>query len=590
MKPARAVSGLFWLSLVAAGGVLAGVPAAAESPLLQAMQEEMSRSVARLRLEAMDGPYFVEYAVDDLETMNLSASFGALLASQHERVRPLRVDVRVGSYDLDSSGFLTRDSWFDWSSDTDLVEEDDPAALRRDLWLATDAAYKKALETLARKKAVLENKVELEKIPDLARSEPQRSLELPAPMVFDAAAWEGKVRRLSGIFKEFPAIQESRVTVQAVSGARYLVNSEGTGIRQPWALVSLIARATTQASDGMALTHYVPFLATTMDRLPDEGDMASRIRRMAEELTQLAAAPVIDKYIGPVLFTGQAAAEVFAQMLAPHLSGQRPPLLEDERYAQVLPQNRLAERFGRRVLPSFFAVTDEPGRSEWQGHHLIGGYRFDDQGVPGQSVQLIEQGVLRQLAMSRRPRKEIQVSNGHGRAVSGEPVSAFVSNLIVQAGNGKSLAELKKDLIENCRVQGMDYGLMVTWMDVPEMSRRESSGRGENQKTSLNPPVLVYRVWVADGREELVRGLEFGEITPRTLKEILAAGTETAVWSRPVTPPRIGYGSPDSGPMGLSTLPVSIVAPAVLFDELELQGEQTPQKKPAFLPHPFFAK
>lgn len=586
----RALAVLFCLAAGPAGAALAAAPPPADPVLLQAMKAEIGRSLERLRLEQMEGPYFVEYAVDDLETMNLAASFGALLAVQRERARPLRVEVRVGNYELDNSGFFSRDSWFDWSNNLELVDEDDLPALRRDLWLATDAAYKKALETLAKKAAVQKNKVELEKIPDFARAVPRQSLAPPAPFTLDTAAWEGVVRRLSSIFKEFPAIQESRVTVQAISGARYLANSEGTAIRQPLALVSLIARATTQAEDGMALTHFRPFLATTMDRLPEEKALAEGIRQMARELTSLTSAPVIEKYIGPVLFTGQASAEVFAQLLAPHLSGQRPPLLEDERFGQALSQNRLADRFGRRVLPPFFAVIDDPGMAEWQKTSLMGSYQFDEQGVPGQAVTLVDQGVLRGLLMSRRPRKEITESNGHGRGVSGEPPAAFVSNLVVQAKGGKTLDELKKELIENCRVQGMEYGLRVAFMDVPELSRRENPGSGEARKSTLTPPVLVYKVYVDGGREELVRGLEFGEITPRTLKEILAAGSETLVWSRPFTPPRLGFSSPDPGPLGLSTLPVSIVAPAVLFDELELQREKTPQKLPAYLPNPAFAR
>ena len=45
----------------------------------------------------------------------------------------------------------------------------------------------------------------------------------------------------------------------------------------------------------------------------------------------------------------------------------------------------------------------------------------------------------------------------------------------------------------------------------------------------MSLPVLVYRVY-PDGREELVRGLRFRGLTVRSLRDILAAGGEPAVF------------------------------------------------------------
>ena len=45
----------------------------------------------------------------------------------------------------------------------------------------------------------------------------------------------------------------------------------------------------------------------------------------------------------------------------------------------------------------------------------------------------------------------------------------------------------------------------------------------------LPDPVAVYKVYVDDGREELVRGCEFGQITVASLRRILAAGDRATV-------------------------------------------------------------
>jgi len=256
-------------------------PGPVADPLLQAMRQELSRAMSSLQLEQMERPYFIEYALDDLETLDLAASFGMLLGSRHERSRPLRVDVRVGSYEQDSSEFLGRQSQ-PWGFASSLVLEDDVTALRHDLWYVTDAAYKRALEQIAQKRAALRNKVQTEQIPDFAQAEPQRFLGPVPTLALDVTKGEGVARRLSAIFREYPQIQESRVIVHALRGSRYLVNSEGTEIRQPLTLASLVASASTQAPDGMRLWHYVPLHAPDPARLAELKPRFDELVRLLE--------------------------------------------------------------------------------------------------------------------------------------------------------------------------------------------------------------------------------------------------------------------------------------------------------------------
>ena len=552
-------------------------------PILEALGDELARSASGLKLAELETPYFIEYSVADLRTLDLTASLGALVESRVDRSRPLRVDVRVGSYDLDSSEFLGRHSSSPWAS-WGLVQDDDVVALRHDLWLATDSAYKKSLEQMAQKRAALRNKLQTDSIPDFARAEPRTEVRPRPAHGLDEERWAGIVKRLSAVFREFPAIQESRVELHAVVGSRYLVNTEGSAIRQPITVAGLVASAQTRAEDGMQLAHFAPFYARDLSALPAEPSLAAATRKMAEELTALAAAPVLDRYVGPVLFTGSAAAEVFAQLLAPELSGQRPPLTEDERTAARLPQGKLAERLGRRVLPVFLSAVDDPTRTEFSGRALLGSYEFDEQGVPGQAVSLVEKGMLRSFVLSRRPRKEIAASNGHGRASAYGAPSAEIANLILEARPGRTSSDLRRQLLEICAAQGMEYGLRIELLDLPFLSGREDL-RGRGQDT-LTPPVLAYRVFVADGREELVRGLATSDADVRALREIVAAGDEPTVWSRPY----LGRGATISatGPIGTESLAITVAAPAVLFEELELKRAPGPLTRPALLANPAF--
>ncbi len=572
-----------------------------EDVLLKALKDEMARSIEKLQLKDLEKPYYIEYAVEEAETFFIKAVFGAVIKSNHDRSRMLRVDLRVGNYNLDNSEFLSRRSPYSMMASRPrmLVLEDDYTVLRHDVWLATDGAYKQALEQLAAKRSFIQTKVQPEEIPDFSREEVTKTVAPRKPVIFDRKEWKETLCRLSAIFRKFPAIYDSSIGMTVRFEHKYYLNSEGSVSRRPVTLVSFHARAATQASDGMQLGHYVPFYGTGLEQFPPEKEMAAEIEKMAAELTALASAPVGEKYLGPVLVTGEAASELFAQVLAPQLSGQRPPLLEDERMAAMIPESRLAARLNRRVLPSFFTVVDDPTQKAYDKFPLIGCYEVDDQGVLARPVTLIERGFLRTLLMTRRPSMEIAQSNGHGRAMFFGSPNAQIGNLFVKATKGKSFDDLKQELIDLCQEQGLSYGLIIKKLDNPTITGRELSisalsMRGGRGQETISAPILIYKVFVEDGREELVRGLTVTEMTVSMLKEIVAAGEDYFVNNRlsgggGIMGNIFAYAAMlgDSGVFGI---PTSVVAPSVLFEEVEFKRATGPQKKPALLKHPFFKK
>lgn len=571
-----------------------------EDVLLKALKDEMARSIEKLQLKDLEKPYYIEYAVEDAETFFIKAVFGAVIKSNRSRNRMLRVDLRVGSYELDNSEFMSRSSPYSMIAGRPrpLVQEDDYKALRHDVWLATDGTYKNALEQLAAKRSFVQTKVQPGEIPDFSREEVTQTIAPKRPVIFDQKGWKEKLRRLSSIFQKFPAIYDSSIGLTVRFAHKYYLNSEGSVSRQPDTLVSFHARATTLASDGMRLAHFVPFYGTSLEQFPPEKEMAAKIEKMAKELTALTSAPVLENYLGPVLVTGEAASELFAQVLTPQLSGQRPPLVDDERMAAMMPESRFAVRLNRRVLPTFFTVVDDPNQQTYGKSPLIGCYKVDDQGVLARPVTLIERGFLRTLLMTRRPRKEITQSNGHARAIPFGSPNAQIGNLFIKATGGKDFDELKKEMIDLCQEQDLSFGLIIKKLDNPTITGRELSisalsGGGRGQET-ISAPILIYKVSVEDGREELVRGLTVTEMTVAMLKDIVAAGKDYFVNNRlsgggGIMGNIFAYASMlgDSGVFGI---PTSVVAPSVLFEEVEMKRSTGLQKKPALLKHPFFKK
>src|SRR3989449_924219 len=541
-----------------------GTPALSD-PVMRAMADELERSIAELQFKDLDKPYFIQYIVLDQEEYRASATFGALTASDRDRARILQAQVRVGDYEFDNSEFITGQQFqgpppSGITSST--IIENDYDGIRHALWLATDAAYKQSVEQLARKRAFVQNKIRGDQIPDFSKEKPVTAVAARRGLEIDNPRWENQLREWSAIFKNFPEIQESNVSLDAQLTHRYLVNSEGTRTLQPSMLVFIEVDAETEAPDGMRLRHWIPFNAGSFDQLPPVEEITKGIRQLAADLTALRSAPVLDAdYSGPVMFTGQASAEMFARVLAPNLSGQRLPL-SDQQQAQTN-RSELVDRLNRPVLPRFLSVFDDPTAQRIGNQELLGHYQVDDQGVPARRVSLIEQGVLKTFLMSRRPGKDMLQSNGHGRSVVPGRETAQIGNLFIQSKEGKSYEDLKQELIKMCREENLQYGILIKALDT-------------DTRSPIGTPVLTYKVYVVDGREELIRGAFAQEIPIRSLRQIEAVGDDSFVVNRL------------SG--GELPTPTSIVAPSVLLEEIELKKPSGHQQKPALLTHPYFEK
>jgi TldD protein len=557
----------FCMSLLLSSGIISSSQNAASTadPVMRAMTDELQRSVAELQFKDLDKPYFIQYIVVDQDRYRASATFGALTGSDSSRARYLQAQVRVGDYDFDNSEFVQGQFQGQPQSGitTKTVTDDDYDGIRHSLWLTTDAAYKQAVEQLARKRAFVQNKIRGDQIPDFSKEMAVNAVGSHRGLEVNKAAWEKQVREWSAVFKDYPEIEESSVQLEAQLTHRYLVNSEGTRTLQPSVLVSVEVDAGSSAADGMRLRHWIPFNAGAFDQLPPAADVTKAIRQMAADLTKLRSAPVLDAdYSGPVLFTGQASAEMFARVLVPNLSGQRLPLTEQQQ-AQTN-RSELVDRMNRPVLPRFLSVFDDPTAQRIGSQELLGHYQVDDQGVPAKRVSLIEQGVLKSFLMSRRPGKDMPQSNGHGRSGIPGRETAQIGNLFIQSSEGKSYDDLKQQLIKMCQEENLQYGIVI----------KALIGDG---RSPIGSPVLTYKVYVADGREELIRGAFAQGIPIRSLRQIEAVGNDAFVVNRL------------AGSSDLPT-PTSIVAPSVLLEEVELKRPTGTQQKPALLTHPFFNK
>jgi predicted Zn-dependent protease len=519
---------------------------AEKDPVLKAMLTELDRSKSQLQLKDFQKPFFIQYRIEDVDSFETRAEFGATVRSQRGRVRVARVTVRVGDYKSDSS-----------SGQGDGVAEvtamdNDPIALRSALWWATDQAYKNALAIYAQKQAALKQVETPPQADDFSQETPVISLAEPLKLQVDRDAWERMLANASGLFLTDPALKTGKDSVEyskafldAIGKTTYLVNSEGAIIRSSQTRYDEDFSVGGQAADGMRLdrSYYIA------GNSPADMDTAEAFNRHAIEciqgLAELRAAPLVEEeYPGPLLMDADAAAGTLKGLLAHAFTASRPALGTEART-----NGAFASSYHARVLPDSFDVVDDPGEKSYNGESLVGTYDVDAEGVPAQAVKLVEAGKLENYLIGREPVRDFPHSNGHGRApVFGVPQSS-IAVLKITAKDGIAAAELDRKLLDI----GKDSGLPSVYF-VEAMA-------GE-----MNPR-LLYKV-TPDGKRVLVRGARFQDLDLRTLRSgIVAAGKDMFANNQ------------------LGSLPETVLAPALLFDDVTIRrANEKNDKLPFYSP------
>jgi len=415
--------------------------------VLRALVDELERGKVGLKLEDLQRPYFIEYALVDATSALASADLGSLTSSNDGRARMLRTDIRVGSYDLDNTNYSGDDGGFPFRgmfggmSGANIPIDDDYNAIRQGVWWATDREYKSVVENYESKLAFMKTKLIEDKPSDFSKEAPTVYFEERTPVMIDKAKLEHLAIELSKIFKEYPDIQDSGVTITGSGGNKYLVNSEGTRIRVPDMRFALSITANVQADDGMKLSDAINIHGRKWEDIPGLDDLAKRCREMVKRLLDAKKAPKLENYSGPVLIDAEAAAALFSQRFANRFAGGQRDVGSD-----TDPED-FENKIGERILPKSLDVIDDPTREQLEGQVAMGHYKYDDQGVKVAPLTLVEQGQLKAQVMSRNPSKKFKQSNGHGRGVY-RPTSASTGCLIVSSTDPLDEKELEAKLLE----------------------------------------------------------------------------------------------------------------------------------------------
>lgn len=534
----------------------------AQSPaLLSILSDELNRNFQALKEKGDPPPYFMAYEVSEEKGCSVQATLGALQGSMCGHTRQLDVTIRVGSPQLDNYHRVGGERPV-FTSAARLPIEDVAGAIRQVVWRETDRVYRMAAERLIKLRTSTQIQVASEdQSSDFTVEKPSVFAEATRPASFLIKPWEERVVRWSAAFSDRPGVLTSGAGVLLRRQTKYLVSTEGTRLVHGRGFARIAISAETRALDGMDLSTGETFEAEDPSGLPDDKTvLAAADEHVGKQLEMLKLAPIAEPFVGPAILSGRAAGVFFHEIFGHRVEGHRQ---KDGAEGQTFTKS-----IGLPVLPTFLSIYFDPTVRKAAGVDLNGSYRYDDEGMPGQRLTVVDKGVLRAFLMSRSPVMQFDKSNGHGRRQPGSEVVSRQSNLIVESGNTVSDARLREMLREEIRRQNKPYGLYFEQVTGGYTQTR----RGGLQAFAVLP-LVVYKVYPDNRPDELVRGVDIVGTPLASFSKILATSNRQEVFN--------GYCGAESG-----SVPVSAVSPALLVSEIETQRKEKSTDRPPLLPRP----
>jgi predicted Zn-dependent protease len=539
---------------------------AQQDELLKALKAEIERSMTYFKKSEIP-VYLLSYRIDEVEKYQIYTSFGTLVTSQPKKERVLTVQVRVGDKALDNYHEL-RDDVSDYlsgrASAIRIPLDNNPKAITQTLWEETEKAYRDAILRYEKVKANVAVKVEAEdKSHDYSDSKPEQYYEKPLKMsdfTFNIKEWESRLKKYSAIFADNKDILDGETTLDFKIERKYFVTSDGTSIVQNNTYCHTYLSATGQADDGMELPLLELYFAHSPQGLPDDKTMTRDAEKVSKTITAMKTAPIVDPYAGPAILSNDAAGVFFHEIFGHRVEGLR---LKSESDGQTF-----KKKVGEVVLNKNISVFFDPNITTYKGIPLNGSFKYDDEGVKGEKVTVVDKGVLKNFLMTRSPIDRFPKSNGHARAQAGyQPVSRQ-SNLIVETEQPYTDAQLKEMLIEEAKKQGKEYGYFFAKV------QGGFTMTGRFIPNSFNvTPLEVYRIYV-DGRpDELVRGVDLVGTPLAMFSQVEAVGTTPGNFA--------GTCGAESG-----GVPAGCCSPALFVKQIEMQKKDKSQDRPPILERP----
>ncbi|MBN2612698.1 MAG: hypothetical protein JXB00_14170 [Bacteroidales bacterium] len=542
----------------------AGELTSADSIIIRALKDELYRNLEQLHDKETGKPFFISYTYLDGEVAEASALLGALHSSDQFKSSSWGIRLMMGDYDVNDENF--QDNFSREQADNVPITRQPPIdvdyeGIRNTFWWNTSNVFQSATQSFKSKQAALKDKPITEGqdlLPDYTKAEPVKIYRTNIRGGVSKEKLESLVKDISNIFREYNDVSISDVSAYHFNSKVYIFNTEGSEIIIPLNIATLEISASVYSARGEIFRSNLSFIGKNLDDLPPADSIKNAAGKLAGYLLQLRQAEIInERYTGPVLFEGNAAAGIFAGCLfgrERQFIADRDPLV-NSLSKSMLPKNTYSResKLEKRVVSKDLTVKALPRLKEYNGIPLLGAFEVDAECiVPPGEIVLVEKGILKNMFCDRIPTKNFKQSNGHNRV--GLSYGGYTSGIapgviVVESENRSDTAALKQKIVELANDRGLEYVLIV----------RPLIGG------ICHSPYCFYKLDINTGKEVLVYNMSLPSMELKYLNKIAGTGNGIVVNNQVFNQSNYRSGASKSG------FPASFIVPdALLVEEMEV--------------------
>jgi len=282
---------------------------------------------------------------------------------------------------------------------------------------------------------------------------------------------------------------------------------------------------------------------------------------MADHISALSKAPLMkDAYSGPVIFEGEAVAELFIQKLFRNnglVAYREPDYAVRQNYGSII---KMDDKINQRIFSENITIKETPKLKVFNNTPLIGTFEIDSEGVvPKDELILVDKGILKTMLNDRVPTKKILESNGHSRftmngIIAGAQKAPGVINVYYDKGESARL--LRKAVLKKAAKDGLEYIYVI-------------------RKFEDSRPIGVYQVSIKTGEEQLIRSAIISDFQMSRFKYITLGTREQIVYNTLLN----------------SSIPVSFIVPqALVFDDISIEKNKNVKSKLPLVSNPLISQ
>lgn len=513
--------------------------------IFSAMEDEMKHVYKELSEKQKAEPLLIDYVLCHSRYSQAVASAGACTGiTNYGTANRVMADVILGD------SMITSKIEIDNRQPTYIHQEMDYASIRKALRKESIRAYTSAVENLDNKK----NKLNDSPKPEKEISVPEFRKLPPVEWIGHSAVNENTsidtmkhlAERLSTVFLDYPELMNHKVYIRQRRFDHYRLTSDGQKIMIPESQLTIFADADIKTNNGLCITKEYRRHVSRIEDLPSEKDIADELRQFAESIIKESKAKVVkDLYIGPVLYEGEAAAEIIADnaIFYAHSYSYPERDMYDKKYLYL----------GKKIFPKQLDVYQLGEDSIYNGVNLMGYNPVDANGQKPMTLKFIEKGILKNMLSKRAPSvgSNLYTGNEWFNTVGVSILPKFSAGILhIKSDEAIKYSKLRKLLLKSAKDQGFEYAYIV--------------------RDSRTAPQELVRVNTKTGEEELILW-EFEKPSRQEFKRAYGVSKEEIIYNKES---EFGDKTLLAQFMGKKTFRKgnSIISPkAILLENVELQ-------------------